>query len=132
MPIDHLQSSQDSGPLSWINSGRADLVADIRFPREPDDDVDINTILGDIVDNLDEALRSSSPSNREPQSARIPGRPELAKGKPLEAPKTTLRSMLGIDEDNSHRDDTRLVSFDLDIRFKDVKATVPVSSANAQ
>lgn len=102
-------------------SGKADLVADIRFPREPGDDVDINRIIGDIVDNLDEALRS--PNDR------IPGRPQLAGGRPLEAPKTTLRSILGIDADETDAEKeaaNRVVSMDLDIRFKDVRAAVPV------
>lgn len=121
VPIDHMQTSQDTGPLSWILSGKADLVADIRFPREPGDDVDINSIIGNIVDNLDEALRS--PNDR------IPGRPELAGGRPLEAPKASLRHILGIEEDSagSERDTAnRVVSMDLDIRFKDVRAVVPV------
>lgn len=121
VPIDHLQASQDTGPLSWILSGKADLVADIRFPREPGDDVDINRIIGNIVDNLDEALRS--PNDR------IPGRPELAGGRPLEAPKASLRSMLGIETDvadNEKDAANRFVSIDLDIRFKDVRAAVPV------
>lgn len=122
VPIDHLQSQQDVGPISWITYGKADLVADIRFPREPDDDVDLNTILGDIVDNLDDVLRPSETS----QHDRIPGRPQLAKGKALEAPTARLRSMLGINAATAGEGEQRCVSIDLDIRFKDVKAVLPV------
>lgn len=122
--IDHMQSSSDNGPLSWITSGKADLVADIRFPREPGDDIGINTIIGDIVDNLDTALRSP-PSTR--PDDRIPGRPRLAGGKALEAPTASLRHILGIDDATSQGNEPqRAISIDLDIRFKDLKAVVPV------
>lgn len=87
----------------------------------PDEDVDLNTILGDIVDNIDDVLRSP-----ESQHDRIPGRPELAKGKALEAPTARLRSMLGINALDASDTEQRYVSFDLDIRFKDVKAVLPV------
>lgn len=126
VPLDHLQNSADTGPLSWIAGGKADLVADIRFPREPGDDVDLNTILGDIVDNLDEALRSPNVPNA---TERIPARPEVAGRKPLIAPSVSLRSMLGIDADDAQNASRRVVSIDLDIRFKDIKAAIPVSVA---
>jgi distribution and morphology protein 31 len=123
-----LQSGADKGPLSWIVSGRADLVADIRFPRGPEDDIDLHTILGDIVDNLDEALRTSgtSTASNEVAAERIPGQRQLSKGQPLEAPPISLRSMLGIDADQDKKDKNRVVCMRLDIRFRDVKAVVPL------
>lgn len=58
--IDHIQSQSgpglSSGPLSWILSGRFDVVADMRFPRDSADDVDINTIINEIVENLASAV----------------------------------------------------------------------------
>ena len=96
-------------------------MADIRFPREPGDDIDINTIIGDIVDNLGEALGTPLKS----PSERIPGRPELAGGKALEAPKTSFRHILGF-EGGPTADARRMISIDLDVRFKEVKAMVPV------
>lgn len=127
VPIDHLQSPTDRGALSWIMSGRADLVADIRFPRGPEDDIDLNTILGDIVDNLDEALRAGTSATVADGGDRIPGQRELSKGQPLEAPAVSLRSMLGInggDQDKEKKN--RVVCMKLDIRFRDVKAAVPL------
>lgn len=68
--IDHIQSQSGlGGPLSWILSGRFDVVADIRFPRDSAEDVDINTIIAEIVDNLTNAVAgspaSSAPSSRQ-------------------------------------------------------------------
>lgn len=58
--VDHIQSQRGpdlgSGPLSWIISGRFDVVADMRFPRDSADDVDINTIINEIVENLASAV----------------------------------------------------------------------------
>lgn len=64
--IDHIQSqsgAMSSGPLSWILSGRFDVVADIRFPRDSADDVDINTIIEEIVDNLAKAVSGGRPGD---------------------------------------------------------------------
>jgi hypothetical protein len=132
VPIDHLKTPRDTGPLTWILSGKADLVADIRFPREPSDDVDLNAILGNIVDRFDEAvhsplldpLRPGSGGNGNDGRERIPGQPGLAVGKPLEAP-GSMRRMLGLAAEED-RDARRVVSIDLDIRFKDLRAAVPV------
>ncbi|GAA94480.1 uncharacterized protein L969DRAFT_83964 [Mixia osmundae IAM 14324] len=122
VPIDHLQSPHDEGPISWITSGRADLVADIRFPRQAGDDVDLSEILGDLVERIDETI-----SSRPPPADRIPGQPQLATGKPLEAPKSSIRSLLGLEEHDDRDDDAHsAVTFDLDIRFKDLKATIPI------
>ena len=123
VPVDHLQTSKDTGPLSWIIAGKADLVADIRFPREPGDDVDLNSIIGDIVNNLDEALLRS-PSSAEAE--RIPGRPVLAGGKPLEAPSVSLRRILGLQPGEAADPLQRIVSIDLDVRFRDVRAAIPL------
>lgn len=121
MPIDHLQSRSETGPISWITSGRCDIVADIRFPREPEDDVDLGTILGDIVDRLDEVVIRGQPMDG---PERIPGQPELVVGQAIEAP-SSLRRRLGLEE-ASEGDQQRSISIDLDIRFKDVKASLPV------
>ena len=49
--VDHLQAAAGgSGPISWITSGRVDAVFDIKFPRHPSEEVDLNTILQEIVD----------------------------------------------------------------------------------
>jgi distribution and morphology protein 31 len=124
VPIDHLKTPRDTGPLTWFLSGKADLVADIRFPREPSDDIDLNSILGNIVDRFDEAVNSPAVLGGD-QRQRIPGQPGLAVGKPLEAP-GSMRRMLGLAADEE-RDARRVVSIDLDIRFKDLRAAIPVN-----
>ncbi|CAO1615157.1 unnamed protein product [Parajaminaea phylloscopi] len=62
--IDHIQSQSGpdlgNGPLSWILCGRFDVVADIRFPRDLADDVDINTIINEIVENLASAVNGGT------------------------------------------------------------------------
>ena len=52
VPIDHMQSSTDTGVMSWVTSGRLDLVADIRFPREDTKDLDLSRLVGDLVDDI--------------------------------------------------------------------------------
>jgi distribution and morphology protein 31 len=122
VPIDHLQSTRDTGPLSWITSGKVDMVADIRFPREPEDDVDLSSmIMENLKGTFDEAI-----------GARIPGQPELRKPA-LEAPKR-LSVTEGVETaieggEEGTEETSRKVDISLDIRFKDVKAAVPVGLA---
>ncbi len=55
--FDHIQNQSDlTGPISWILSGKFDVVADIKFPRDLDDEADINTIISEVLDNLTAAL----------------------------------------------------------------------------
>jgi distribution and morphology protein 31 len=50
-------------------SGRFDVVADIRFPRDSAADVDINTIIAEIVDNLANAVAGNAPSSAQPDNS---------------------------------------------------------------
>ncbi|KAG5722873.1 hypothetical protein E4T56_gene11213 [Termitomyces sp. T112] len=109
--IDHLQgSATEGGPISWITSGKVDAVMDIKFPRDPHDDLPLNAILGEIADAI-----STSISN--PELECIPGQRELAKPA-LSAPQGTER-----DDD---RQDKLKVVVDIDLRFRDLKAAVPL------
>ncbi|KAL0956786.1 hypothetical protein HGRIS_002905 [Hohenbuehelia grisea] len=113
--IDHLQGSTTTeGPLSWIRSGKVDAVLDIKFPRDPSDDLPFNAILGEIADAIQTTLSSS---DENPALKRIPGQRELAKPA-LSAPE-------GAKESDGKTDRTRVV-IDIDIRFRDVKAAVPI------
>jgi len=88
VPIDHMQSANDDGVMSWITSGRCDLVADIRFPRE-ESELDLGAIVADLVDTIDQQLGShlaGEPEQRKDRGARIPGRQPMSRGA-LEAPK---------------------------------------------
>lgn len=160
VPVDHMQSAHDTGVMSWVTSGRCDLVADIRFPRD-ESDVDLSTIVADIVDQVGNHLgqQGKNSSKHEAEEAefarkgvRIPGRQSLTKSA-LEAPKgwKVLDDMeeqvekerlaratsyaLAKEGADAHEADgdrekeieDRRVSIDLDIRFKDLKASVPVS-----
>lgn len=118
--IDHLKSSRDSGPLSWITSGQCDLVADIRFPKVEEHD-SFEAIIGDIADRFDEMLQGQQI---------IPGQKELSGGKAaLEAPQPRTRRFLGLELPEQDREMGPVqpcVLMDLSIRFKDIKATIPV------
>lgn len=156
-----MQSAHDTGVMSWVTSGRCDLVADIRFPRD-ESDIDLSSIVADIVDQVGnhlghQAKNGSKEEVEEEESARkgvrIPGRQSLTKSA-LEAPKgwkvldekeeqvererlarATSYALAKEGEDAHEADgdrekeiEDRRVSIDLDIRFKDLKASVPVSS----
>lgn len=154
VPIDHMQSASDTGVMSWVTSGRLDLVADIRFPRE-DTDLDLSTLVADLVDDITDRLRESS-GNRDGE--RIPGRGSLTrdalkvpetvddegKQKEREERKKALRFAKAVkasasgeeeeeevlkrleEEGGEDEEEDKIVSIDLDLRFKDLKAHVPV------
>lgn len=113
MNIDHLKgSTTEEGPISWITSGKLDAVLDIKFPRDPHDDMALNAILGEIADAISAAASSSI-------ADRIPGQRELAKP-PLIAPQSE-------DATDSKGDDDQLkVIVDIDLRLRDLKAAVPI------
>ncbi len=107
--IDHLQSmTTQEGPFSWITSGKVDAVLDIKFPRDAPDEPGLNALLGELAD----ALQTAVAANIE----RIPGQPQLAKP-PLSAPS---------DVSEGSGDDVPKVVVDIDLRFRDLKAAVPL------
>ncbi|KAJ8488881.1 hypothetical protein ONZ45_g13786 [Pleurotus djamor] len=122
--IDHLKgSTTDDGPISWIVSGKVDAVFDIKFPRDPTDDMPFNALLEEIADAITTSLSSSDDSAH----ARIPGRRQLAKP-PLRAPED-----LGgyqTDSPGHNGDHGPKVIIDIDIRFRDVKAAVPIFTSD--
>jgi distribution and morphology protein 31 len=100
------------GPISWITSGKVDAVLDIKFPRDPHDDLPFNAILGEIAD----AISTSLSTNGDLVLDRIPGQRELAK--------PALSAPQGTEEDSA--EDTLKVIVDIDLRFRDLKAAVPI------
>lgn len=156
-----MQTSHDGGVLSWVTSGRCDLVADIRFPLE-ESEADLSTIVADIVEIFDKEIGNHlhvGPYGVGEE--RIPGQ-RVLKGDALEVPKGWTKEgelagkrarakrekrVLSLDasvnesfeeseaeevdeaevEKKKRREADRMVSIDLDIRFKDLKASVPVS-----
>ena len=89
--FDHIQNQSDvHGPISWIRSGKFDVVADIKFPKDASSDIDINVIISDMLDNLSHAVIGES--NRERiggEEGPIPGQHRLS-GPAIEAPVTTV------------------------------------------
>ncbi|KAI0266718.1 mitochondrial distribution and morphology proteins-domain-containing protein [Gloeopeniophorella convolvens] len=100
--IDHIQAmTTEEGPISWITSGKLDAVLDIKFPR--DSDADALNVFIDALATTAVAVVSD----------RIPGQRELAKP-PLSVPQ-------------KHSDEEQdKVIIDIDVRFRDLKAAVPI------
>jgi mitochondrial distribution and morphology protein 31 len=98
------------GPISWITSGKVDAVLDIKFPLDFDDHP-FNAILGEIADAISTSLSDST---------LIPGQKVLAKPA-LSAP---------TDEEKGVEDDKTKVVIDIDLRFRDLKATVPIFNSD--
>jgi len=114
--VDHVQAmTATDGPISWITSGKLDAVVDIKFPRDPADDVDINAIISEIASNISSAASSQVASITSSVSERIPGQRELAKP-PLQAPA----------DESDEAQVPKLMSVDIDLRFRDLKAAVPI------
>lgn len=114
--IDHLQSmTTEDGPFSWLTSGKVDAVLDIRFPRDSPDETTLNALIGEIADAITTAASSAV-------AERIPGQRELAKP-PLSAPS---------DKTIVHTDsvDNPKVVIDIDLRFRDLKAAVPLFTSD--
>ena len=103
--IDHLQSmSTSGGPFSWLTSGKVDAVLDIKFPRDPSEELALNALLGELADAI---------------ADHIPGTRELARPA-LSAPSDAD------DEEIEGARDTPAVVVDIDLRFRDLKAVVPL------
>ncbi|KAL1405003.1 Mitochondrial distribution and morphology protein 31, mitochondrial precursor [Vanrija albida] len=144
LPIEHAQyASGNEGPMSWILSGKLDAVLDIKFPSHPDDDaMDVKALIDQIGKNVtaiamsgqypddatgdDEvheraaahiadtiaAAEASSPSSL------LPGQHRLSQPA-LRAP-----------EPSRTQEDRRQLTIDIDLRFRDLKAAVPVFTSD--
>lgn len=152
-----MQTAHDQGVLSWVTSGRCDLVADIRFPLETSEG-DLAAIVADIVEIFDKEIGNHlhvGALNSRPERVgeeRIPGQ-RVLKGDALQVPRgwnkdaesAKKRKLSSFEPDEEEpapeaedeeeeikrkqKEANRMVSIDLDIRFKDLKATVPVRAA---
>ncbi|KAI0032108.1 mitochondrial distribution and morphology proteins-domain-containing protein [Vararia minispora EC-137] len=105
--IDHVQAaSADEGPISWITSGKLDAVLDLRFPRDPEEVESLDAIILDALNAVTE---------------HIPGQKTLAKP-PLVAPSDKVEAEVAYAE---RMKEARVV-IDIDLRFRDVKAALPL------
>jgi hypothetical protein len=50
--------------MSWITSGKLDAVLDIKFPRHPDEEVDLTAILNHLGKNVAEIAKESTGTGR--------------------------------------------------------------------
>lgn len=100
------------GPISWITSGKFDAVLDFKLPHSgPNEDFDINEIVAQIAANISTITTADH----------LPGQRMLAKPA-LTAPPDGIAG--GVDPDTK---EPRLnVMVDIDLRFRDVKAAVPL------
>jgi mitochondrial distribution and morphology protein 31 len=94
----------EEGPISWITSGKLDAVMDIKFPRDPSADA-LNVFIDALATTAVAAV-----------TERIPGQRELAKP-PLSVPQRH-------GEGDGQESDK--VVIDIDLRFRDLKAAVPI------
>ncbi|KAL5528658.1 MDM31 [Sanghuangporus sanghuang] len=114
--IDHLKRATImEGPVSWITSGKFDAVLDIRFPHT--EQTDINALLGELA----EAISSAASAQAARFVDRIPGQRELARPA-ISAPEDVAEAEV---ESTATQP---VVSIDIDLRFRDVKASVPIFS----
>lgn len=87
---------------------------DIRFPLHPDEEgVDFGQIISNITAELTD------------QSDRLPGQRELARPA-LYVPEDEVEAIAEMGEDVVAPKPPRKVEIDIDLRFRDVKATVPI------
>ncbi|KZV68559.1 mitochondrial distribution and morphology protein family 31/32 [Peniophora sp. CONT] len=119
--IDHVQAmTGDEGPISWITAGKLDAVLDLRFPRDPEaDEEGLDTLLLDALNTVTE---------------RIPGQRALARP-PLFAPSDEADEYEEVRQEEVARAEGRekapkdpKVVIDIDLRFRDIKAAMPLWS----
>jgi distribution and morphology protein 31 len=105
-----------SSPISWIKSGKVDAVLDFRFPHDPSTEVDLPAILSEIATNISTAAvgnKTDTQIIKGDQKGRVLGQKELARPA-LAAPSSS-------DEASPLK-----VNVDIDLRFRDIKAAVPL------
>lgn len=121
MNIDHLQAATgNEGLVSWISSGKVDAVLDIKFPRDPsqfDIGVLIEGIAAAAAEQIEGARRAGLEFGLPLLTDRIPGQRELAKPA-LTAPED--------DDQAEDEHETPVVVIDIDLRFRDLKAAMPL------
>ena len=101
------------GPISWITSGKFDAVFDFRFPAE--EETDINALIGELAD----AITTAASAHAARLVDRIPGQRVLAK--PALSPPEELPN-----EHKETEEMKKVMSVDIDLRFRDLKASVPL------
>ena len=138
LPIEHAQYvTGHTGPIAWITSGKLDAVLDIKFPRHPEDEVDFKAIFEEIGRNVATITQQGAHSNDAKEgdgsstldhilaaasgsAGLIPGQHRLAR--------PPLRSPTAIERNADM--ERRQVTVDVDLRFRDLKAAVPMFTSD--
>lgn len=107
--IDHLNRGA-VGPLSWINEGNVDIVADIMIPNDGDDSV--IKVMTDFYERMEETLTSRK--HLEPGDENTMGLSD-SMGSSSWPPKPSVKD-----------EDKRFLVMDLRIHLNDVRASVPI------
>lgn len=142
--------------MSWITSGKLDAVLDIRFPRHPDEEVDLTAILNHLGKNVAEiakdvmgeedtegsvgvdaqgaaeAAQNAMIASRAKSAAASelnPGQHRLARP-PLRAPGQGGETLSEWELTAKRELQEREVNIDIDLRFRDIKAAVPLYSTD--
>lgn len=111
-------------------------MLDIKFPFHPEESLDLRTIFDQIGRNVatittsgvldaDQVIPPDGLKNGGPKGV-IPGNSRLARP-PLRSPKASTRTM-ALPE--AEQEDKREVTVDIDLRFRDLKAAVPMFTAD--
>jgi distribution and morphology protein 31 len=98
-----------------------DAVIDIMFPRDPSADPSIPEILGEIAESISTNLAGEV----DPKLERIPGQRVLARPA-LTAPEDELSGGEVANDEESDAQGSLKVIVDVDVRFRDLKAAVPI------
>lgn len=106
--VDHLQAAAGmTGPTAWITHGKMDAVVDITFPFQQDEDL-FNAIM-EGLNNLGAVVQD--------ENRRIPGQAQLTKPALKSPDQTQQQDEIAYSKER--------VTVDIDLRFRDVKASVP-------
>lgn len=128
LKIDHLNRGVE-GPFGWIYEGNVDIVADVMFPA--DSDAGITKVMTDFYDQLEDVVIANR--HRFLRNVRDQGPEILRSGHLSEAFAQTLNEVGDTPPESTPRessDDRRYLIMDLRIHLNDVKAAVPLFTAD--
>lgn len=137
LPIEHAQyASGHEGPMAWLTSGKLDAVLDIKFPAHPDDDIDVKAIFQEIGRNVTSITTSglhpddAAGEHNFNSNTRMHDTVSASDSNLLPGQHRLARPALRAPEGSKHLEDKPQVTIDVDLRFRDLKAAVPVFTSD--
>ncbi|KAH7108300.1 mitochondrial distribution and morphology proteins-domain-containing protein [Auriculariales sp. MPI-PUGE-AT-0066] len=129
--VDHLQyMGGTNGPISWITAGKVDAVLDITFPRDPSEELDLKGIFSEIAANINidtDRIPGQRILAKPPLRAPAPQQfVQLEEPSELEAVSAPADAQTSEDRRAVQQEDPQRVTIDIDLRFRDLKAAVPI------